>query len=63
MQHWHDMVDWLRDELLGRGLVSPEDVELLQLTDSPQRAVEFVLECYERACAANPARRFKQDAQ
>jgi uncharacterized protein (TIGR00730 family) len=62
-EHWHDMVDWARDELLGRGLVSPEDVELLHLTDSPRRAAELVLECYERACADNPARRFKQDAQ
>jgi uncharacterized protein (TIGR00730 family) len=62
-EHWHDLVDWARDELLGRGLVSPEDVELLHLTDSPRRAVELVLECYERACADNPARRFKQDAQ
>jgi uncharacterized protein (TIGR00730 family) len=61
--HWHDMVDWLRDELLDGRLVSPDDVELLHLTDSPQSAVDFVLECYDRACAANPARRFKRDAQ
>jgi uncharacterized protein (TIGR00730 family) len=63
MEHWHDMLDWLRDELLGRALVSPEDVELLHVTDSPRRAFEFVHECYDRACAENPARSFKQDAQ
>ena len=61
--HWHDMVDWLRDELLDGQLVSPEDVELLHLTDSPQGAVDFVLERYERARAANLARRVKQDGR
>jgi uncharacterized protein (TIGR00730 family) len=62
-EHWHDLLDWLRDELLRRGLISPDDVGLLHVTDTPWRAVEFVLEGYERACADNPAKRFKQDAQ
>src|SRR3954454_12589304 len=61
--HWHDMVDWLRDELLEGQLVSPEDVELLHLTDSPQGAVDFVLERYDRARAANLAQRVKQDGR
>jgi uncharacterized protein (TIGR00730 family) len=62
-EYWRDLVDWLRDELIAAAMVSPEDVDLLHVTDSPHRACEIVLECYERACAANPAKAFKQDAQ
>jgi uncharacterized protein (TIGR00730 family) len=62
-EHWHDMVDWIRDELLDRRLVSPDDVELLHLTDSSQSAVDFVLECFDRARAGSPAAPLKQDAQ
>jgi uncharacterized protein (TIGR00730 family) len=61
--YWRDLVDWMRDDLLPAGTISPEDVELLHLTDSPRAAFELVVECYGRACAENPAKAFKQDAQ
>jgi len=53
--HWAEMLDWMRDELLGDGLVSPDDVELLSVTDDVEEAVELVVSCYERRCAQTPA--------
>jgi uncharacterized protein (TIGR00730 family) len=52
--HWADMVDWLREELLADGMVSAEDVALIHLTDDPENAADMVIECYERRSAATP---------
>jgi uncharacterized protein (TIGR00730 family) len=60
---WGEMLGWIRSELLAHGMISPEDIDLLYATDSPQRAVEFVLECYERRCADVPTAAAKEDAQ
>jgi predicted Rossmann-fold nucleotide-binding protein len=57
------MVDWVRDELLQDGMISPDDIELLRLTDDVDEAVDYVLECYERRCAESPAEPRKADAQ
>jgi hypothetical protein len=44
-------------------MVSPEDVELVTLTDDPAEAVATIVECYDRRCAATPAEPEKADAQ
>ena len=61
--YWGEMLEWFRTELLANGMISPEDVDLLHATDSPEEAVELVLECYERRCAEIPAAAAKEDAQ
>ena len=61
--HWGEMLDWIRAEVLADGMISPDDVDLLHATDSPEEAVELVIECYERRCAEIPAAAEKQDAQ
>ena len=35
-------VDWMKEKLLGEGMISPEDLDLLQVTDDPKRVVEIV---------------------
>ncbi|MFB9071107.1 TIGR00730 family Rossman fold protein [Citricoccus parietis] len=40
---WGPLVDWIRDSLVARGMVNPADVSLLQLADSPEEAVDLVL--------------------
>jgi uncharacterized protein (TIGR00730 family) len=54
--HWSEMLDWVRDELLDEHLISPADVELLSVTDDVDEAVELVVGCYERRCASTEAR-------
>jgi uncharacterized protein (TIGR00730 family) len=41
--YWEEMLDWIRGEMLADGLVSPEDLDLLYLTDEPQEAVERIV--------------------
>jgi hypothetical protein len=36
-------------------MVSPEDVQLLTLTDDPAEAVATIVAGYDRRCAASPA--------
>ena len=63
VDYWTELLIWVRKEALAKGMISPEDVELLHLTDDPDEAVQLVLECYERRCAHVPAEPAKADAQ
>jgi uncharacterized protein (TIGR00730 family) len=62
--YWSPLVDWVRAQLLPMGMVSPEDLDLLAVSNDPAEAVELVLDCYERRCAhADPHEPAKADAQ
>ena len=50
-EHWQGLLDWTRSRLLERKLVSPEDVELLHLSDEPTEVVRIIDDCYRRKCA------------
>src|SRR5437763_2278658 len=52
---WDPLLAWVRDQALPLGMVSPEDLELLTVTDDTHEAVQAVLDCYERRCADVPA--------
>jgi uncharacterized protein (TIGR00730 family) len=41
--YWEEMVEWLREEMLADGFVSPGDLDLLYLTDEPSEAVERIV--------------------
>jgi uncharacterized protein (TIGR00730 family) len=45
---WGGLVDWINDELLTSGLISPEDEQLLYVTDDPEEAVSIVLDCHRQ---------------
>jgi uncharacterized protein (TIGR00730 family) len=61
--YWGPLVDWIRGRLLVDGMISPEDLDLLHLTDDPEDVVTMITECYERRCAGSPAEPQKADAQ
>ena len=61
--YWDELLDWFRDDLLTDGMISPEDVDLLLLTDDPDETVETIVECYGRRCAEVPTEPQKADAQ
>ena len=48
VDYWTEMLDWVRQEMLVDGFISPADLELLMLTDSAPEAVEMIVSCYER---------------
>ena len=61
--HWRDLLEWTRERLLGGGMISPEDVDLLHLTGDPEEAVQIVVDCYDRRCATTAAAPGKADAE
>ncbi len=41
-EFWAPLVEFFRDRLIAEGTISPEDLDLLFVTDSPEDAVEFI---------------------
>ena len=63
-EHWKGLLDWINTKVLAQGLISPEDEELLYVTDDPEGAVKLVVEHYEaRSAHEEPAEPRKVDAQ
>jgi len=46
--YWSGLVDWLRERMLGEWKISPADLELLEVTDSPARVLEVVQSAVHR---------------
>jgi hypothetical protein len=41
---WSGLVDWIKQQLLGKGLISDADVELFLVTDSIDEAVNYIVD-------------------
>ncbi|TDQ54758.1 LOG family protein [Actinorugispora endophytica] len=39
---WGGLVDWIRENLLAEGLISPHDPDLIHLTDDPDEVIEII---------------------
>jgi uncharacterized protein (TIGR00730 family) len=44
--YWGGLLDWLRAVVLEKGMISPEDLNLLRLCDKPQDVAEIVQKWY-----------------
>lgn len=44
---WQGMIDWFRERLLEEKMIDPEDMDLIQLIDEPQKVVEAIFKHYE----------------
>jgi uncharacterized protein (TIGR00730 family) len=53
--YWAELLEWMREEMLEDKLISPEDLDLLMLTDDSDEAVELVVSHYERRLAEGSA--------
>jgi uncharacterized protein (TIGR00730 family) len=40
--YWHGLVDWIRARLLDGRLISPEDIDILQVIDDPEEVVKAI---------------------
>ena len=49
--YWDELLAWVRDEMLDDGLISPEDLAGMLVTDDPAEAVELVVSHYDRRVA------------
>jgi len=44
---WRGLIDWFKDTLVEAGTISPEDLDLIQLIDSPKEIVDAIFRHYE----------------
>ena len=44
--YWADLLSWVGDEMLSGGLISPHDLDLLEITDDPAEAVSMIVAHY-----------------
>jgi len=49
--YWEELVGWVRDEMLDDGLISPEDLAGLIVTDDPAEVVKLVVSHYDTRVA------------
>jgi uncharacterized protein (TIGR00730 family) len=61
--YWADLLRWIADEPLTAKMISPEDVDLLHVTDDVDEAVQMMCDCWERHCAEPTHEPEKADAQ
>ena len=45
---WRGMLDWFRTTLVSEGMISPEDMNLVQVIDEPQCVVDAIFDYYEK---------------
>lgn len=38
---WEGVIDWTQEQLVGRGLISPQDVDLMMVVDDPEEVVRI----------------------
>jgi uncharacterized protein (TIGR00730 family) len=46
--YWSGLVDWLRERVAAEGNISLQDLDLFEVTDSPQRVLELVKQAAHR---------------
>jgi uncharacterized protein (TIGR00730 family) len=61
--YWGGLLAWIRAEVLADGMISPDDIDLLQVTDDLDEAVQIVVDSYDARDAESPAEPQKADAQ
>ena len=44
---WREMLQWMRERLVGEKMINPLDMELVQVIDQPESVVEAIFKHYE----------------
>jgi len=61
--YWEGLLDWTTERLLGEGMISPDDLALLVVSDDPEETVATVVAGYERRLTQPPPSPAKSGAQ
>jgi uncharacterized protein (TIGR00730 family) len=63
---WGGLLDWLRATMLAEGKISPADLDLLMVADSPEQVRDLIVQCLhddgQRGAQEAGARKAAQDA-
>jgi hypothetical protein len=46
-EFWQGLLDWMRGRLVAEGMISPADLDLMQVVDEPEAVVEAIFHHYE----------------
>ena len=47
-EYWQGLIDWFRNTLLEEKMISPEDMDLFKMVDTPEEAVAIIEEFYNK---------------
>jgi predicted Rossmann-fold nucleotide-binding protein len=47
---WLGLIDWIKESLLEEGNISPEDLDLMKIVDTPDEAVAEINDFYNKFC-------------
>ena len=48
-EFWGGLLDWIKTSMLSSGKISPQDIDLVHLTDDPEEVVQIIVEGHTRA--------------
>lgn len=57
---WSGFITWIKDKLIGEKLISPDDINLIQIIDEPEKVVEAVFRFYDDRSFSFNAEDFNQ---
>ncbi len=61
VDYWSGLLDWIRDTMLAHGMISPQDLDLMVLTDDVSEAVRIMVEAREQRKVSPAERRGQWD--
>jgi uncharacterized protein (TIGR00730 family) len=41
-EYWKGLLDWLKDTMLGQGMILPEDMDLIRVIDEPEEVADYI---------------------
>jgi len=50
-EFWQGLIAWARERQLARAMISPDDLDLIALTDDPAEVVRLVRACLDGTCS------------
>jgi len=56
-KYWEGLIRWIEHTLVEEGTISPGDMNLFYLTDSPEDAVEYILKFHRESIPPTGERR------
>ncbi|MFV8380539.1 LOG family protein [Corynebacterium hindlerae] len=54
-EFWGGLVEWIKDRLIGEGMISDKDTDLFMVTDSVEEAIEYIVDEHEHLRQGEPA--------
>jgi hypothetical protein len=46
--YWRGLIDWMRDRMIGEGMIDAADMDLIKVIDEPKEVVEAIFNHYEK---------------